>query len=392
MYLHTHKHKLDFKESAVINTRKICKMSQGDYAQCGFPACEKNVTKKSGGVCCARCLVWFHLSCAKISHEELNFLTKSKGKFFYECPSCSSTGTDVADLRNEFRSSNASTQLKLDALLEKVGSYDNQIKKLNEEVSSCSKLIKHVDETASAKIKKLEDQYEVLQKRFNKLDIIVNGLPRDKIDIKKTVFTIFKSINVITTENDINTCCYINNRNSVLVKFNFLSKKDEVMRNYFKIQNLFEDDIFKNGSKKRIFLNDHLTEKGAKLCRLCRSLRKNNIISKYRILNSDLPRVKIHFNDTTEKIFEYEECFDHFKNSEQMEVINNNITQNHSSQNITKKSRKIKTGSTDINDKNTSDESLLLFEAGINKNTCTTSSTVYCHSRRNDGGVNTADE
>lgn len=86
----------------------------------------------------------------------------------------------------------------------------------------------------------------------------------------------------------------------------------------------------KSSKKKknvRIYLNDHLTEKGGKLSRLCRKLREKKVIEKFRILNSDLPRVKIHFKDTSEKIFEYEECFLFFGDTNNQQEAETNLLQ-----------------------------------------------------------------
>lgn len=320
-------------------------MSSNETTTCCLSSCGKNVTKKTGGVACGRCLKWFHVNCVKISAEELNFLAKSKGKFFYECNDCSSSGSEVAELREEVRNSNSSIHSKLDSLLSKVGNYDTQIKSLNDDMMNCNNLIKHVDEENSKRVKQLEDKNEILQKRFNRPDIIINGLPRKDIKLKETVFKLCKFLGVNVSEQDLNICCYINNRKCVLLKFNSLLKRDAVMQNYFKKGKLTEDDFLNNEARHRIYLNDHLTEKGGKLCRLCRDLRKDDFIAKFRILNSDLPRVKIHFKDSSEKIFEYEECFSYFEKIRSHEQVadgeavddppnlnrNNSKTANHSS-------------------------------------------------------------
>lgn len=157
----------------ILTIPTICnKMSQNDSAPCGLSGCDKNVTNKSGGICCSRCQSWYYLGCAKVTTEEANFLSKMKRKFIFECSDCSSSSSEVADLRNEVRCSNNSIQNKLDALLSKVGNYDTQMKKLKDEINTCNSRIIEVDNTVSLKIKTLENKNEILQKRFNKLDII----------------------------------------------------------------------------------------------------------------------------------------------------------------------------------------------------------------------------
>ncbi|KAI8126376.1 hypothetical protein FF38_06060 [Lucilia cuprina] len=291
-----------------------------NYIICGL-SCGKNVTKSTGGISCARCLKWFHISCVNVSVEQLNFLQKSKGKFLFECEECTSCNSEVSELREEVRKSNDSIHFKLDALLSKIGNYDAQLKELKDDITNCNQLIKYVDDTNYNKIKELEDKNEILQRRFNRPDIIINGLPRKDIKLCDIVLKIFNFLDVNVSFHDLNVCTYINNRKSVLVKFNSLLKRDAVMHSYFKKGKLMETDILKNNGEKRIYLNDHLTEKGGKLNRLCRDLRKDDTIAKFRILNSDLPRVKIHFKDATEKIFEYEECFKHFNFGKRQQEI-----------------------------------------------------------------------
>lgn len=322
-------------------------MSPNDIVSCGLTSCGKNITKSQGSVYCSQCSKWFHAHCADVSNEQLNFIQKSKGKFVYKCDICPVSDTtccNVSELREEVRNSNASIQKKLDALLANIGNYDTQIKALNEDVTICTQMIERNDAKTCTVIKQLEDKNEVLQKRFNRPDIIINGLPRKDIKLTEVVLKIFEFLGVNITIHDLNICCYINNRKCVLIKFNSLVKRDAVMRNYFKKGKIRLDDILNNNSsnnnnsknykERLIYLNDHLTEKGGKLSRLCRDLRKDDVIAKFRILNSDLPRVKIHFKDTSEKIFEYEECFSYFNHvSCPQPVGDNSAVEDHSIRN-----------------------------------------------------------
>lgn len=158
----------------------------------------------------------------------------------------------------------------------------------------------------------LENKNEVMQRRFNRADIIINGLPRTQIQLREVIFKICKVLNVSIVDHDLCVCTFINNRKSVLVKFNSVIKRDLVLRSYFKKRSLRLSEIMDNDIQSSVFLNDHLTEKGSKLFNLCRKLRKEDTIAKFRMLYSDIPRVKIHFKNNTEKIFELEECFLYF--------------------------------------------------------------------------------
>lgn len=307
-------------------------MSPGETVHCSFESCGRNITKSSGSISCKTCLKWFHANCVAISTDQLTFLLKSKGKFGFICDICSTTppvsgNTEIFELRGEIRDANNSVHQKLDAVLTKINNFDNDITALKHDVNVCNKKINNVDESYRKKIKTLEDKNEILQSRFNKADIIISGLPRKELNLKKTVINIFKILNGNVSDSDLNVCCFINNRHSVLIKLNSVLKRNMIMRNYFKKGSLKQSEVFNNNSGGLIYLNDHLTEKGGKLCKLCRTLRKDKVIEKFRMLNSDLPRVKIHLKDNSERIFEYEECLLFFNqenlvphNSEQLDV------------------------------------------------------------------------
>lgn len=164
-------------------------MSSNDSAPCGIPECKKNVTKTTGGVQCGvLSVVNGFITTVKISPDEFNFLSKSKGKFLYECTECFGGASEVAELRDEMRSFSNSIQMKLDTLLANISNYDAQIKNLNEDVVNCGQLIKDVDENCSKQIKILEDKNEILQMGFNKSGIIINGLSRNVKKLKEVIF------------------------------------------------------------------------------------------------------------------------------------------------------------------------------------------------------------
>lgn len=292
-------------------------MSPNENITCGLETCGKNVTKSGGSVCCVICMKWFHSKCVSVTDDELKYISKCKGKFTFICNFCASSpfskvDSDVSELKGEIKTLSKNLGSKLDTVLSKIDNYDIAIHEIKDDISKCDQLINKVNDETCMKIKSLEQKNEVLQSRFNKQDIIINGLPREKINIRKAVLSICQILNGNVTESDLNVCCYINNRRSVLVKFNSLLKRNIIMQNYFKKKNLTESEVFNNNGKNRIYLNDHLTENGGKLSKLCRIMRRRNIIEKFRILNSDLPRVKIHLKDNSEKIFVYDECLQFF--------------------------------------------------------------------------------
>lgn len=116
------------------------------------------------------------------------------------------------------------------------------------DINKCNELIHNLDIATKTKIKAVENKSqinrdmieiiknhnEILQKRLNRCDFIINGLPRNHPNLTNVVQHLFNHLGVEVNNSDINVCFFINNGNSVLVKLNSMYKRDAIMGSYFK--------------------------------------------------------------------------------------------------------------------------------------------------------------
>lgn len=282
-------------------------MPSSDNIPCSFPSCGKNVTKTSGSVSCLFCLKYFHPNCVGVSSDQLTTLSKFKGVLNYICDSCKTEHMDPESrsFREELRVGLADIQEKFDVILSEVKQeLSTKFVELKSDIDICNKKIKSLESSTTNKIILLEQKNEILQKRLNRSDILINGFPKYQENINDLIFKICKAVNVNIEPYDINNYYFINHGNTVLVKFNNIIKRDVVMQNYFKSRNLrfIDTDI-----NKRIYLNDHHTPKVGHILYQCRRIHKEEKIIHYKLINSDRPKIRITFKDNSVKIMDFVE-------------------------------------------------------------------------------------
>lgn len=203
------------------------------------------------------------------------------------------------------------------------------IKDLKSDVIVCSKLISHVETSTKSMISRLEIDNNALHRKLNRADLVVSGLPEGIECLVSPIIELGSVYQVPVARNDINHVCYINKRTSVLVKFNNVFVRDEIVKKYFnsmKTRPLIVSDLvkldFQNGNaqenmiiNKRVYLNDHYPPATGKLNAVCRRLLKEKTILKFRIINSDKPKAKLMMLDGKEYDYDSEGCSSLLKGS-----------------------------------------------------------------------------
>lgn len=184
------------------------------------------------------------------------------------------------------------------------------VEQIKSDLKSCFNVVKVVDDAANKRLAHLEMQNNIQQRRLNRSNIIILGLPKKIKDLRKHVLKIGSLCNVRVLNADIQHCTYFSGGKKVLVKFNSVQTRDAIMINYHKNRALKLKDVIGGSSQSDIFLNDHLTDSAKKLIAVCRKLKEKQKITRYTFKNYDVPKVIIIMPDNSEKMFTIEQCFD----------------------------------------------------------------------------------
>lgn len=300
-------------------------------SKCG--TCNKNVTKSDSGVRCNYCRIWFHSICADISDELYKILGEKNGSLVYTCANClknpreSPSNASSSEMRQcieeldkkisaNFSAFTAELRTEQRDLKDMIGSsisdiradLSSSLKELQANIADCNNAIKHVETNTLEQISNLELENNRLHRRVNRADIVITGLPSGINNLFEPILSIFSHYKINADAKDINHCIYIQQGRSLLVKFNNVHLRDDLMKAYFKTRSLMLSDVIGTQVAARVYLNDHLTPACNKLQTICRTLRKEGKIAWFRILNGDVPLVKIKFSDGSTKQCDFLQC------------------------------------------------------------------------------------
>lgn len=304
---------------------------------CKCPVCNKNVTKTMKSVSCAYCEKYHHIKCAKMSDEQHTMLIKNR-IFYFICQTCSrlpkycdvqeqlrvGLASMTAHVEKEMEVKFAEFKRHLAELLEtglrtvredfekftNNHSEDNSdcVKDLKSDLKNCYRMVKHVDDATNQKMHTLEIQNSIFQRRLNRSDIIIKGLPKSIKNLRKPIVKVASLCGVRLYYSDIQHCTYFAGGKSVLVKFNSVQIRDTIMINYRKNISIKVNDVIGGAGNTDVFLNDHLTSAAKELIAVCKNLRTSNIIRKYTYKNYDIPKVKVVMSDGSIEVFNYQQC------------------------------------------------------------------------------------
>lgn len=305
------------------------------------PTCRKNVTKTQRSIPCAYCNEYFHIDCAKISVEQHSILTKNK-VFKYICDHCSRVPKYCnvqEELRNGFSELSNLLERKLEAKLQEnkrildeqlesgmkliqdkldqvtnSSSVENSdVEQVKTDLKHCFDVVNVVDNVASGRIANLELQNSILQRRLNRADVIIRGLPNGILNLREPILKIASLCKVCISNADIQHCTYFARGKAVIVKFNSVQIRDALMISYNRSRNIMLKDVVQNvdyDNRCRIFLNDNLTDAAKKLLAVCRRLKNDAKIQRYTFMNYDIPKAKVTMMDGTLRTYCYEQCID----------------------------------------------------------------------------------
>lgn len=234
---------------------------------CKCPKCNKNVTKTQKSVGCAYCGKYYHLLCGNITVEQYEFLSKNKVLKFI-CLNCSNVPKSCniqEELRIGFAALTASLEKELERKIEESKRLLNEhiesglkamedkfaeiinyqpladscdVQVMKSDLKQCFDVIKVLDDATNEKLQYLQTQNCILQRRLNRSNIVIWGLPSNIKDLRAPILKIFSLCNVPVTSSDIQHVTYFARGKAVLVKLNSVQIRDAIMINYNNNRNL----------------------------------------------------------------------------------------------------------------------------------------------------------
>lgn len=314
--------------------------------KCGI--CALNVSNNHDSIMCDVCSSWIHADCAGLSKEDVNKLDELECTSFI-CSPCKkrissnnknningSLKDEITNLNSKVDAKFDDLNAKFDKLMSKCEDDRNFIKKafddavsdfkkemstcvnaLKDDIRECNTLIKNVESKTDDRMSNLETENNLLYMKFNRPDLIINGLPDCLKNVRNTIIDLASFYEISISPQDINLAFYTNNKKSVLVKFNSVFLRDEIMREYFKsikTQPLKASDFITEPKipvkllDRRIFLNEHYSPAAGKLNAICLKLRHSKLVNKFKIINAVKPIAVLTLPDNKVVERDYNGC------------------------------------------------------------------------------------
>lgn len=293
------------------------------------PSCNKNVRKTEYSIACSGCKAYFHPKCINISDSEV----KNNKSINYTCKNCCDKRKSEENMKGLFDILTEKVRDQMDVQIEKCMSgfrqiVDSAIAALRAEILDAMRNIEKDVDTVKQELsdvrrkncmleeeikyckeqfKNIERLHSITQRRLNRADILINGLPKSITNLRQPVMKIAQLCNVSLNSWDIQHCCYVYGGKAILVKLNSIHLRDTIMANYFRTS-IYLKDVLDCEVQSRIFLKDHLTPMAAHLVNICRKLRDRKVIYKYVLINGDVPKVRITFEDGNEIVQNVDQC------------------------------------------------------------------------------------
>lgn len=288
--------------------------------------CNQNVCKTQESVQCIGCELWFHTHCANINDEAFTLIKEVKSLSFTcgwckECPRkpleklirdeisgidkkidaliCQNEG-DLKEIKNAF-------SVAVDELKSDMASYR---KELQSDILRCIKRVNQLDSSTSDKFSALEYETDILYRRLNRPNFIINGLPTGLPDLLDPIIKIGSIFNVTLTDSNIQQLCYINKGKSVLVRLNNVSLRDKIMKEYFKTRSLKLCEVIGGDIENRIYLNDHFSPGASALNSVCRRILRLKYVKKFKILNKDKLEAELTLPNNEIVVYNVKQCAD----------------------------------------------------------------------------------
>ncbi|KAI8114697.1 hypothetical protein CVS40_12961 [Lucilia cuprina] len=205
--------------------------------KCG--SCNDTILKTQGSIMCNSCKLWLHFNCANVSKDHLVLFKDKQSSFSFTCPACLNAANDHGSLRDE----------------NDRDSYKN----------SLAEIMSQFKDEMLASNRQLKD--DILK---------CMGCLLGWITLHHASFLCVPLFGIDITDQDINQTCYMSNQKLIPVKFNCVSIRDRLMKDYFKTRSL------------KVIVESSLmtTPASSALSAVCRKLKRHKSITKFTMLNT----------------------------------------------------------------------------------------------------------
>ncbi|XP_073825146.1 uncharacterized protein [Musca autumnalis] len=315
------------------------------------PTCNSLVKGNQNSVGCSICGMFYHIKCVNVTTEQHNFLYKNRNNkmFSFKCPTCIKKPTRNVDANSDVAGSSRSVAVLneadicdkvFDSMQKELDDYklclqnqfetfmlkmkdvvkklredlDVSVQRMEESVRDCRTVIGQLEHT----LQEREIENDILTRRLNRSNVIINGLPDGIKMLREPVMKIASLCGIDIRPSDINHCCYISKGKSILVKFNSVYLRDGLMASYQRRRNpLLLCEVTGVSVRSRVYLNDHHNRAASKLMYLCRKLWRCKKIRKFKLLSADNPKALVMLPDGKEDEFDVRRCADMLENDTQ---------------------------------------------------------------------------
>lgn len=250
--------------------------------------CMEKLTEDLVGVRCCKCQKRFHLSCGKIDNKN-----KKDGLANWGCVSC----IQNQEIKNMIRLQDSKLK-EIEGLTLKMNHLSSEWANLKESLpdmiaekvdaavaDSCKQLCGEVESVKTSN-QAMCSKVSSIQRNDLRRDIVISGLP-SSVEQQSDLFNIIKKVsdfhNVGLSVSDIYSVFWIKRSKLLLVKFNSLIHRDQLMKTYHQKKSLALRDVIDCDIASRVYLNDNHPDDLRRMLVYARKLRKLNLVQSFSI-------------------------------------------------------------------------------------------------------------
>lgn len=225
-------------------------------------SCKRSVTAvRSPGIECSVCKLFYHLSCANLDAEKIEFIQENSVSWL--CVLCNKPSRrssiitasppldsieDLVEKLHEYKSKHEESNKKIDELTKRVEILEALLSSKAEKIN----LIENITEDFTERVQSLEQQS---CDKTAEIQGIAGTESEDPILLSQLIGN---CIDCVIETSDIDNCFFVSNKERIIVKFRNKSTKERFVRAGKKFSRANKTIDIK-GASRRVFINDQLS-------------------------------------------------------------------------------------------------------------------------------------